>query len=121
MGKHKKPAAIGRFEAPTAKYPHGRKYGKNGWCKVRAPKSKDTDDQRAKRDERNTSKLRWPATICLQLLTYCYRENDDDDQRAKRDADNEARKKKNDDEEDAEKREQANFDRTKAQDDDIVG
>ena len=63
MGKNgkagcNKDIAFGTFEAPTAKHPHGRKYGAGGWRKVKAPKSKETDDQRDKRDEVNTGRKR---------------------------------------------------------------
>ena len=56
MGKHKKPAAVGTFEAPTARYPHGRKMQKTGWKPVTAPRSKESETTAKKRDERNIAK-----------------------------------------------------------------
>ena len=58
MGKHKKPAAIGTFEAPTARYPHGRKMQKTGWKPVKAPKSKESETKAKKREERNIKRTR---------------------------------------------------------------
>ena len=57
MGKNDN-IAFGTFEAPTAKHPHGRKFGAGGWRKVKAPKSKETDDQLDKRDDWNTGRKR---------------------------------------------------------------
>ena len=61
MGKAgcNKDIAIGTFEAPTARYPSGRKFAKDGkWKKVKPPSSTLNDDQRAKRDEENAGRKR---------------------------------------------------------------
>jgi len=68
MGKHKKPAAIGTLEAPTARYPRGRKMQKRGWKQLQAPnpgrkkrerkREHDNEEEREQREQRNITRLR---------------------------------------------------------------